>query len=80
MELFRPAWDSKNEKRAVKAVAKIQDEAKLADYDLEENLLIDLIRMLDDILKNSESENMRTQAVDALMLLYKFSNKITTSC
>jgi len=30
MKLFRPLWDSKNEKRAVKAVEKIKDEAKLA--------------------------------------------------
>jgi len=30
MKLFRPLWDSKNEKRAVKAVEKIKDETKLA--------------------------------------------------
>jgi hypothetical protein len=30
MKLFRPAWDSKNEKRALKAVAKITDQAMLA--------------------------------------------------
>jgi hypothetical protein len=30
MSTFRPAWDSKNEERAVKAVEKIKDETTLA--------------------------------------------------
>ena len=30
MRLFRPAWDSKNETRAIRAVTKMTDEIKLA--------------------------------------------------
>jgi len=118
MRLFRPAWDSKNEYRAVRAVNKLTDETKLirvvkearcraarkaavekitdqnvlvyfarndnndsdvriaashklVEFDLEEDLLINLIRMLGNELKSSKSEYTRIMSADVLIAFYQ---------
>jgi hypothetical protein len=91
MKLFTPAWKSKNEERALRAVEKMTDQKKLVqvakearhwaariaaahklvEFDLDEDLLIVLIRMLGNGLKHSESKTTKENAAEALMAFYR---------
>jgi len=73
MRLFRPAWDSKNEKRAVKAVNKLKDETKLVHVAKEARCLQARLaaignkkltdpNVLADIAKNDEDSTVSTAA------------------
>jgi hypothetical protein len=72
MRLFRPAWDSKNAKRAIKAVVKIKDEAKLVRiakearrYDARQAAVERLTNqsVLADIARSDEDHRVRQTAV-----------------
>jgi len=75
MRLFRPAWDSKNEKRAVKAVEKLTDEVLLARIAKEARCWRARIaavekltdqNVLADIAENANEYHLRKAAVEKL--------------